>query len=139
LAAFGGLFNTAPGTITIPIIGGTETVTFNDTYPSLDVTYSPANSITINTTGIYEINYFLNATANAAVLTTYAVRNGGAVIPETEVSSLLSVGTNFIYSGTTIVNLTAGSVLTMTVSALLGLTLTLADGTNASLIVKRLD
>ena len=114
-------------------------MTFNDTYPSLDVTYAPANSITINSTGIYEINYFLNATASAAILTTYAVRIGGVVIPETEVSALLALDTNFIYSGTAIVNLTAGDVLTMTVSALLGLTLTLADGTNASLIVKRLD
>ena len=114
-------------------------MTFNSTTPSENITYAPANSITINSTGIYEISYFLNSTASVGVLTEFAVRNSTVAIPETVVTTTLSLGAGFIYSGSTIVNLTVGDVLDMVVSSLVGITLTLADGMNANLIVTKLD
>ena len=48
-----------------------------------------------------------------------AVRSNGTNIPSTVISRALSVGTNSIYSGSTIVTLAAGTTLDMAVSALL--------------------
>lgn len=106
--------------------------------PNLNVTYSPQNSITISQSGVYEINYYSNISVALATTITLAIRIGGTNIPSTIISRALSVGTNSIFSGSTIVNLNAGDVIDMAISALLSVGVTLGNGVNATLTVKRI-
>lgn len=103
------------------------------------MTYTPTNSITVTTAGTYEINY--NTTLSAAVATTitFAVRVNGTDVPSATISRLLSVGTSSLFNGSTIVNLAAGSVIDMALSALLAVGITLGSGLNALLSVKKLN
>ncbi len=105
--------------------------------PTLNTTAS-SNQITITTTGTYEINYNMIGTASLAVGITMAIRRNGTNIASATSNRLLSVGVQSIYSGSVIVNLTAGDVIDMAVSALLAATLTLSNETNATLSVKRI-
>lgn len=107
--------------------------------PAENVTYIPANSITVGETGVYEINYFSNLSAALGTTVTMAVRVNGTNIPSAEVSRALSVGVTTPFSGSTIVNLTAGDVITMALSALIAVGVTLGNGVSATLSVKKLD
>ena len=105
--------------------------------PTLNTT-AASNQITVANTGVYEINYNMIGTASVAVGITMAIRRNGTNIPSATSNRLLSIGVQSIYSGSVIVNLTAGDVIDMAVSALLAATLTLANETNATLSVKRI-
>ena len=107
--------------------------------PSLNVTNTTTNSVVVTQAGTYEINYFVNLSAALSTTVTMAVRANGTNIPSTVISRALSVGTNSIYSGSTIVTLAAGTTLDMAVSALLAVGLNLGNGVNASLSVKKLN
>ena len=74
-----------------------------------------------------------------ATTITFAVRVNGADVPSATISRLLSVGTSSLFSGSTIVTLTAGSVVDLALSALLAVGVTLGSGVNATLTVKQLD
>ena len=106
--------------------------------PNLNTTYTPANSITVAQAGTYEINYYSNVSAAVATTITFAVRNNGVNIPSTIISRALSVGVGSIYSGSVIVTLPAGAVIDMAVSALLAVGVTLGNGVNATLSVKKI-
>ena len=138
LAAYGGLYSTTPQTLNL-VIGGTTQIPLPASAPSAGVTYTPTNSITVTTAGTYEINY--NTTLSAAVATTitFAVRVNGTDVPSATISRLLSVGTSSLFNGSTIVNLAAGSVIDMALSALLAVGITLGSGLNALLSVKKLN
>ncbi len=138
LAAYGGLYSTTPQTLNL-VIGGTTQIPLPASVPSAGVTYTPTNSITVTTAGTYEINY--NTTLSAAVATTitFAVRVNGTDVPSATISRLLSVGTSSLFNGSTIVNLAAGSVIDMALSALLAVGITLGSGLNALLSVKKLN
>jgi len=138
LNAYGGKYNNVTQTINLGI--GTQTqIPLPTTMPNLNVTYTPTNSITVSQAGTYEINYFSNLSAAIATTLTMAVRANGANIPSTVISRALSVGTNSVYSGNVIVNLTAGTVIDMAISALLAVGITLGTGVNATLTIKKIN
>ncbi len=110
-----------------------------NTMPSSNVTYTPANSVTVATAGNYEISYQVNGTAALAASVTVAVRNNGANIPSLTMTRTLTAGTNTVYQGSAIVSLTAGNVIDLALSALLAVGVTLGSGTNALLTVKKLN
>ena len=138
LAAYGGKYNDAPQTLNLTL-GGTTVVPLPTNMASSNVTYTPANSITIGETGVYEINYSSNLSAALGTTVTMAVRRNGTNIPSTVISRLLSVGVSSLYNGSTIVNLTAGDVISMALSALLAVGVTLGNGVSATLTVKKID
>jgi len=107
--------------------------------PNLNATYATNNSITVTNAGIYEINYYSNISVSVATTVTMAVRSNGTNIAATAISRALSVGTGSIYSGSVIVNLPAGAVIDMAMSALLAAGITLGSGVNATLSIKRLN
>jgi len=107
--------------------------------PLKDVTYTPANSITIITPGTYEINYSTTMSAALGTTVTTAVRRNGTNIPSATVSRALSVGVNSLFSGSTVVALVAGDVIDMAISALIAVGVTLGSGTSAALTVKKID
>ena len=138
LLAYGGKYNATPQTLSL-IVGSATTLPLPVTMPANNVTTSTVNALTINETGVYEINYMFNASASLGAAVTLAVRRNGAAIASTQETHLLAVGIESIYSGSVIESLNAGDVITMTVSALLALTLTLGTGVSVTLTVKRLD
>ena len=107
--------------------------------PSNQVTYTPANSITVVEAGIYEITYSSTLSAALGTTVTLAVRVNGTNLPETEISRVLAVGVGSLYSGNTIRTLAAGDVVDMALSALLAVGVTLGSGVNATLTLKKLN
>ena len=137
LLAYGGRFNNSASILNLEILTQTQ-IPLPTTLPNSNTSYATSNSITINQTGVYEINYFLNVSVAIGTTLTLAIRNNGTNIPSTVVSRLLSVGTSSVYSGSTIVSLSSGSVIDMAISALVAVGVNLSSGVNASLTVKRI-
>lgn len=138
LNAYGGKYSTTTQTLNLGL--GTQTqIGLANSMPNLNITYSPTNSITVTQAGIYEINFYSNVSVAIGTTLTLAVRANGTNIPSTVISRLLPVGVNSIYSGSTIVTLTAGSVIDMAVSASLAVGVTLGSGVNATLSVKKIN
>ena len=107
--------------------------------PDTNVTYTPANSITVTEAGVYEINYSSTVSVAVGAVLTLAVRRNGVAIPEATITRALSVGVGSLFSGSVILTLAAGSVIDMALSALIALGVTLGSGLNASLTVKKLN
>lgn len=135
--AYGGKYSNTGASLSLGL--GTQTqVPLAISMPSLNTSYTTTNSITVNQTGTYEINFYMNASAALSTTLTLAVRVNGTNIPATVISRGLSVGTNTIYSGSIITNLTAGNTIDMAISALIAVGITLGSGNNASLTIKKL-
>ncbi len=131
------MYSTTPSTISL-VLGTATQIPLASTMPSLNTTYTPANSITVTQAGIYEINFFLDLSVSVATTLTIAIRNNGTNITDATFSRILTVGTQSIYSGSIIIDLTANSVIDMAASALLALSVTLGGGVNATLTVKQI-
>ncbi len=138
LNAYGGKYSDTPQTLNL-IIGTPTQIPLANTLPNLNTTYTPTNSITVAQAGNYEINYFSNVSAALGTTVTQAVRSNGTNIPSTVVSRVLAVGVGSIYSGSVIVALPAGAVIDMAISALLAVGITLGNGVNATLSVKKIN
>ena len=137
LNAYGGLYNTTPQTLNLTI-GGTTQLPLPSAMPLKNVTNTPANSLTVGTAGVYEINYFTNVSAALGTTVTMAVRRNGTAIPQASISRVLSVGVSSLYSGSIIIALNAGDVIDMALSALLAVGITLGGGVNTTLTVKQI-
>lgn len=137
LAAYGGKYSDTTQTINLGV-GVQSQLPLPDAMPSQDVTYTPANSITVSQAGTYEINYYSNISVALGATVTLAVRVNGTNIPDTVISRLLSVGVGSIYSGSVIVTLAAGDVIDMAISSPLAVGVTLGTGVNATLSVKKI-
>ena len=138
LNAYGGLYNNTPQTINLTL-GGTTQLPFPSNMPSKNVTYTPANSITAPVAGVYEINYFTNISAALGTTVTMYVRRNGTAIPDATISRALSVGVGSIYNGSIIIDLNAGDVIDMALSALLAVGVTLGSGVNTTLTIKQIN
>lgn len=138
LNAYGGKYNNTSSTISLGL-GTQSQIPLPSSMPNLNTTYTQSNSITATQAGIYEINFYMTASAAIATTLTFAVRINGTNIPTTVLSRALSVGTNSIYSGSVIVTLPALSVIDMAISALIAVGVTLGNGTNATLSIKKLN
>jgi len=106
--------------------------------PLKNVTSTPANSLTIETTGVYEINYYSNVSAALGTTVTMSVRINGTAIPQASISRVLAVGVGSLYNGSIIISLNAGDVIDMALSALLAVGITLGGGVNTTLTVKQI-
>lgn len=137
LAAYGGRYNTTSSNINLGI-GTQSQVPLATTMPNSNVTYPSTNSLTLGQAGVYEINYYMLVSATVATTITMAVRSNGTNIPSTVTSRPLSVGTNSVFSGSTIVTLPTNSVIDMAISALVALGVTLGSGVSASLTIKKI-
>ena len=137
LNAYGGLYNATPQTLNLTL-GDTTQLPIAATMPLKNVSYAPANSITVSATGVYEINYYTNVSAALGTTVTLAVRRNGTAIPQATLSRVLAVGVDSLYNGSFIITLNAGDVIDMALSALLAVGITLGGGVNTTLTVKQL-
>ena len=138
LKAYGGRYNNTSQTINLTIGAATQ-IPLSTTMPNSNTTYTTANSITISQSGVYEINYFSNMTADLATGVTMSVRQNGTNIPSTTITRSLSANTGAVFSGSTIVSLTSGAVIDLAITSLIAVGITLESGVNATLSVKRLN
>lgn len=138
LLAYGGKYNDTAQTLSL-LIGAEQQLPLPVDMPASNVDLTPADALTIVTSGVYEINYMFNASASLGAAVTLSVRRNGVSIPSTEERHLLAIATESIYSGSVIETLSAGDVIDMAVSAAIALTLTLSTGVTVTLSVKRLD
>ncbi len=138
LNAYGGKYNNTSSNISLGI-GTQSQIPLPVSLPNLNTTYTPNNSITILQDGIYEINYYVNLSAAIATTITLAVRSNGTNIASTVTSRSLSVGTNSVYNGSVLVNLTANSIIDIAISALIAVGVSLGSGTTACLTIKKIN
>lgn len=138
LLAYGGKYNDTAQVLDL-LIGAEEQLPLPVNMPANNVGLTPVNSLTIEISGVYEINYMFNASASLGAAVTLAVRRNAVPIPSTEERHLLAIATESIYSGSVIETLSAGDVLDIAVTAAIALSLTLSTGATVTLSVKRLD
>ena len=137
LRAFGGRYNDETQVIQL-VVGSTQQIQLPSTMPNRRTSYS-GNTIQINEAGVYEINYFMNASVEVGALVTLAVRKNGENIESTVIERLLEADTGNFYTGSTIVELQSGDEIDMAISALVAVGVTLGTGVNATLSVKKLN
>lgn len=106
--------------------------------PALNETYG-TNDITVTNDGDYEINYGVSGTVGADTTLTLGVYVGGVAQPSATVSKDFVTTVENSLSGSTILNLPAGSVVTLQISGSTGTTLTPSDNVNTYLTVKKLN
>ena len=135
LSAYGGKYNATQQTISLTASTPVN-VELPTSMPSADVTYAPANSITIVEPGDYEINYLTNLTSTNSGTVELAVRNNSNNIASATLTNRFSDGENAIYSGSTIVTLATGDVIDMVVTSNEAVTGSIND---ATLSVKKLN
>jgi len=109
------------------------------TDPSINVSYDTENTISVDQTGDYEVQYSLVASPSLPVTLTAALRLDGSDIPTTVMSRPLGANTSSELVGSAILSLHAGDELDMAISTNLGADITLGRGLNAYIILKRLD
>lgn len=107
--------------------------------PGTGVTNTPANSVTVPEAGTYEISYSASLMSVNAGDVTLSVRDNGTDIASTPITKTMTAGENSLFSGNTVVTLAANDVLDMAVTSTVAGDVTLGDGVNAMLTVKRLD
>jgi BclA-like protein/collagen triple helix repeat protein len=108
------------------VVGGAD-VPFSNNGPLSGVTHTAGTTtVTVPTTGTYKINYYVNLTAGVGSAIAIAVN--GTVDASTNVTSLVAVGE---ISGTAMLSLTAGDVLTLRNNSAILFTMDLAPGVGA--------
>lgn len=135
LGAYGGKYNDSPQILALTN-GVPTTIEVPTAMPINSVAYAPANSITINEDGDYEINYSANVTSTNSATISLAVRENGTAIDSATLTNIFSDGENAIYSGSVIRTLTAGTVIDMTLTSTEAAT---GSVNNATLSVKLLN
>src|SRR5699024_10657879 len=102
---------------------------------SPDITLNGANTVfTVNTAGLYRISYQLNRTA--ALLATTSLLINGSVFTPSSLSPLLSISS---YKNQVLVNLAAGSTVSLQLSGLLSVIILPSNSAGATLMIVRLD
>lgn len=138
LAVYGGLYSTAVDTIDVPVTPTPVVIPLATSMPLLNTT-TAANGITVTEEGDYEINYILTGEVDTASTVTLSVNVDGVQTPSGVITRELEADTEYVLGGSTIVNLPAGSTVTLQATGTVATTLTPVGGVNSYLTVKKLD
>jgi hypothetical protein len=110
------------------VVGGAD-VPFSNNGPLAGVTHTAGTTtITVPTAGVYQIDY--NISISAGVGASISIAVNGAVDTSTPITALVAVGE---VSGTAMLTLAAGDVLTLRNNSAIALTLTLAPNVGAQI------
>lgn len=138
LSSYGGIYSEVSQAITLPAGGGELQIQFEETMPSLNVTYGD-NSITVQNSGVYEINYLLVvATSPSSNGLSASIRANGIPISQTYVGLVLSSAAFNIFSASTLYELNAGDELTLYVDSLVEINTILGPRLTAYITVKQI-
>ena len=114
-----------------------STLTLESTMPSNNVTYG-TNTITVVNSGTYEVNYGLTADTSETTVVTTAVAVNGATVGGGTMGTSGQAGQNIQQTGTVLLTLVAGDVLTLQANSVLTTTLTPQGGVVGYLTIKQL-
>ena len=137
LNAYGGLYTTAAPSLSLSTTA--QQVTLGDTMPETGVTYTPANSITVTDTGLYDIFYSITLTPDTADTITVSPRVNNTDVTGASSVHTLDADEESTFTKSTLVSLNAGDVVDLAVTATQAVTAPVSSGTGAVLVVKRLD
>ncbi len=137
LASYGGLYSSA--TDTLALTPTNLTVTLGSGMPAKSVTYG-TNTITVQNAGDYELNYGVIGSTDPAATITLAVAQNGTAISSSIRTRVFDQAQNISHTGSVIVTLAAGDVLSLVISSSVdNTTYTPNDNVNAYLTVKQLN
>lgn len=134
LASFGGAYATS--TTPIALTTTPTTLTLDTILPLSNVTVG-TNSITVANAGTYELTHGIRGSVLPASTITLAVTQNGTNIPQSVITMTYTT-TEDELSNITLVNLSAGDVLTLVASSSIDTTFTPNDNVNTYLILKQL-
>ena len=137
LNAYGGLYTTAAPSLSLSTTA--QQVTLGDQMPETGVTYTPANSITVADTGLYDIFYSITITPDTADTITVSPRVNNTDVTGASSVHTLDADEESTFTKSTLVSLNAGDVVDLAVTATQAVTAPVASGTGAVLVVKRLN
>ena len=137
LNAYGGLYTTAAPSLSLSTTA--QQVTLGDTMPETGVTYTPANSITVTDTGLYDIFYSITLTPDTADTITVSPRVNNTDVTGASSVHTLDADEESTFTKSTLVSLNAGDIVDLAVTATQAVTAPVSSGTGAVLVVKRLD
>ena len=137
LNAYGGLYTTAAPSLSLSTTA--QQVTLGDTMPEKGVTYTPANSITVTDTGLYDIFYSIILTPDTADTITVSPRVNNTDVTGASSVHTLDADEESTFTKSTLVSLNAGDIVDLAVTATQAVTAPVSSGTGAVLVVKRLD
>lgn len=103
------------------------------------MTNTPANSITVPEAGTYEVSYSATVAPTNASDVTVSVRQNNTDIASTPITKTMTAGESSLFSGNTVVTLSANDVLDLAVTSNTAGDVSLGSGVNAMLTVKRLN
>ena len=107
--------------------------------PETGVTYTPANSITVTDTGLYDIFYSITLTPDTADTITVSPRVNNTDVTGASSVHTLDADEESTFTKSTLVSLNAGDVVDLAVTATQAVTAPVSSGTGAVLVVKRLN
>ncbi|WP_427854421.1 BclA C-terminal domain-containing protein, partial [Desulfosporosinus metallidurans] len=133
LASFGYVYDLA--ILANATIAGGSDVPFSDNGPLTNITHvAGSTTITVVTTGIYEIFYSVSFTAGLNA--SFALTVNGTVDASTPVPALVSVGE---IAGQAILSLVAGDLITLRNNSLISAVLALSPSVGAQFTIIRLN
>lgn len=133
---YGGKYDATGNTITLTenIV---STVPLSQTTLVNGIT-SSTNSLTINTNGVYKIDYYFQGSSNNNGTVTVAIYKSNETINGSDISVDLETNKEQIINGSVITSLEANDVITLGLESTSALEISPAANTNAYLIITRL-
>ncbi|WP_338011895.1 BclA C-terminal domain-containing protein [Desulforamulus ferrireducens] len=116
------------------ILAGAD-IPFSDNGPLFNIAHTAGTTtFTVTNAGTYQIDYIVNITAglNASIVLTV----GGVEVPGSQVDALVATGQ---LTGSVILTLAAGDVITLRNNSVISLTMPLAPSTGAQITIIQLD
>lgn len=140
LNAYGGRFNNITTIIDTLGTGTWIQIPLTDFMDSKNIGNNNLNAITIEETGIYELNYSINISANKNTILTLMIRENSVMIPTSVITKTVIPNMTISFNGSFIIELNAGTVLDMELSATEdNVIVNFESGITASLSVKKID
>ncbi len=106
---------------------------------SNNVTTSTANKLTITNTGDYKIDYLFSGAPGVAATLTLNVKNNGNTVAGSSISESATANETVNLQGTVLATLNANDVINLDISSQVEATVTPSDGTNAYLVITKLN
>jgi hypothetical protein len=134
---YGGMFNTEAGEFEVTpdeIIA----MTFSDFLPAAGMWYDEHHSVVLNEAGVYELHYALRAQCMQCGTLQMALTNDGAIIPSSQVTRSVAADGLIDVSGAAMTAARAGAHLHFVLFTKDSAKISLNEGVNLQLHVKRL-
>ncbi|MDY2892799.1 MAG: hypothetical protein SOT41_03350 [Candidatus Faecisoma sp.] len=110
-----------------------EVVPLSNLGPLFGITDITGNTLNINETGVYQIDYFFQGSSSEAATITFEVFENSNVINGSSIVKTVEANASETFMGSLITKLTDKDEVSLGIKASTGTTMTLSDGTSAYL------